>query len=196
MRISDTGSSILRLSCWLAVASSALAQSPQIVAVVNAATFKSGLPTGGALATVFVSGLNDPKYFHPGLCVASALPLPNQLASIRVSVCNGIAPLLAVSIPPLGSSDYAQVNFQVPLERNVGLLSDLAPACSLTVGIPSDAGASLSPLPDPPPFGGFFSDGHGYAAAQHASDYSPVTPDNPAHAGEAIVAYANDLYVV
>ncbi len=41
-----------------------------------------------------------------------------------------------------------------------------------------------------------FSDANGYAIAQHASDYSPVTVQNPAHPGETIVVYANDFFQV
>jgi hypothetical protein len=53
----------------------------------------------------------------------------------------------------------------------------------------------LTPL-TPPSWGGFLMDENGYAIAQHASDYSLVTTQNPAHAGEIIIAYANDFFTV
>ncbi len=84
----------------------------------------------------------------------------------------------------------AQVNFQVPLERNASVRTGF----SGFMGI--GPVADLKPLPELPEWGGFFSDANGFAVAQHASDFSPVTPDNPAHPGEAIVVYANDFFPV
>ncbi len=46
-----------------------------------------------------------------------------------------------------------------------------------------------------PFFGGFFSGASGYAIARHASDSSLVTPQNPAHPGESIIAYADGFFV-
>jgi uncharacterized protein (TIGR03437 family) len=39
----------------------------------------------------------------------------------------------------------------------------------------------------------FFVDSSGYAIAQHASDYRPVTQGDPAKPGEWIIAYAKNL---
>lgn len=39
----------------------------------------------------------------------------------------------------------------------------------------------------------FFSDANGYGVLQHALDYSSVTPQNPAHPGEYLIAYAQNL---
>jgi hypothetical protein len=86
---------------------------------------------------------------------------------------------------------YAQINFQVPMERNVSLPNSGAYAGFLTA-----CGAEpLQPLPQQSA-GGFFADANGYVIAQHASDYSLVTPQNPAHPGESIVAYADDVFPV
>ncbi len=90
-----------------------------------------------------------------------------------------------------------QINFQVPLERNASLRT-LAPSGYggyLSAGN-NEGGGTLTPLPEIPECGGFFSDANGFAIAQHASDFSPVTPENPAHPGETIVAYANDFFPV
>ncbi|HXP88359.1 MAG TPA: hypothetical protein VN841_26765 [Bryobacteraceae bacterium] len=169
---------------------------PTIQAVVNAATFQGGLPYGGGLATIFVSGLTGP----PGTYVApSSAPLPFVLAGVGVEVNYTLAPILAVVIPPGGQSAVAQINFQVPLERNASIRSHAPNGFPgyLTVMQPQGGGTVIrAPLEDPPFTGGFFSDGNGYAIAQHASEYSTVTVQNPAHAGETIIAYANDLYPV
>jgi uncharacterized protein (TIGR03437 family) len=185
---------ILGLSWLLVSAAPVFAQSPQVVAVVNAATFQSGMPNGGALATVFVSGLQvSPNGPYPGLFVANSMPLPSTLGDVQILVCLAVAPLLAVYIPPQGSSNYVQINFQVPLERNVAPI--LAPDCSLSIYFSGQYNtiAGVSPLPQPA-LGGFFSDGNGNVIANHASDNSPVTSSNPAHPGETINAYANDIF--
>jgi hypothetical protein len=59
---------------------------------------------------------------------------------------------------------------------------------------PTGGGAALSPLP-PPAAAGFFTGADNYITAQHASDYSPVTVSNPAHAGEAIIAYSDGFFL-
>jgi uncharacterized protein (TIGR03437 family) len=162
---------------------------PKIEAIVNAATFQPGLPYGGGLATVFVSGLSG----APGTYLAaSSAPLPFELSGVGIEVGAARDPVLAVVIPP-GPSAMAQINFQVPLERNA--LISVVPNTYL--GLVLQSGIEVYAVkPDPPSWGGFFSDGNGYAIAQHASDYSTVTAQNPAHAGETIIAYANDLYPV
>jgi uncharacterized protein (TIGR03437 family) len=158
---------------------------------VDAATGLLGLPMGGTLATIYVSGLIG----TPGLAVApSSSPLPFELAGVRVAVNNAAAPILAVVIPAPGSSTPGQINFQVPLERNTIDLN-----YEMTI---SQAGAGQVQLPlsnfyDYSYFpGGFFADANHYAIAQHASDYSTVTEQNPAHAGETIVLYANNFFQV
>jgi hypothetical protein len=90
------------------------------------------------------------------------------------------------------SSGDAQLNFQVSLERN----ASLSPSAGQYTGSLSACGAITTQFPAPSGWGGFFADVNGYAIAQHASDYSLVTPQNPAHAGEALVAYADDFFPV
>jgi uncharacterized protein (TIGR03437 family) len=159
-------------------AASAWAQA-QITALVNAATFQSGLPKGGSLATIFCSGLTSGV--KPGTYLApSSSPLPYALGGLSVTINTGMAPMLAVVID---SSGNAQINFQVPLEAT-GQYAPSIEAC----GTAAPAGQF--------DYGGFFADANGYAIAQHASDYSLVTPQNPAHPGEAIVAYADDFFPV
>jgi len=180
---------IKRLAIGAILVSASVSQAwpqPQITAIVNAASFQSGLPTGGALATIFCSGVPGVK---PGSYQASGFPLPYTLGGLHVAINNGFAPLLAVAID---SSGNAQINFQVPFERNVSLI----PVGGYYTGQLGACGATMTAFPQPSSWGGFFADANGYAIAQHASDYSLVTPQNPAHAGETIVAYADDFFSV
>jgi uncharacterized protein (TIGR03437 family) len=126
-----------------------------------------------------------------GTYVASSSLLPYELGGLQVLINDAAAPMLAVVITPAGQSARAQINFQVPLERN----SSLLPADQST-GRLLACGANAIPYPSPPLWGGFFADSNGYAVAQHASDYSPVNPSNPARAGETIIAYADDFFAV
>ena len=164
----------------------------KIQAVVNAASFQGGMPDVGGLASIFVPGLAG----TPGLFTASsALPLPSKLAGVQVTVDGIAAPILAVYIPQLGQSAYGQINIQVPLEWNTSAgsaRSTLFVQQFLPGPVQSDL---LTPLPTPG-WGGFFADQNGYAIAQHASDYSVVTTQNPAHPGETIIAYANGFFPV
>lgn len=157
----------------------------KIAAVVNAASFQSGLPSGGALATIFCSGLTN---VSPGTYVTtSASPLPYALGGLTVTVNNAMAPMLAVVID---SSGNGQINFQVPLELNASSTLNGQYTGSLAA-----CGTVMTSFPTSG-WGGFFADANGNAIAQHASDYSLVTPQNPAHPGEAIVTYADDFFPV
>ena len=160
---------------------------------VNSASFVRDLPRGGALATVFVFGLTGKAGI---LNAPSSFPLPFELGGVRVTVNGAAAPILAVVIPAAGSAGPGQVNFQVPLERNVTLdASGLDTGSSLIVS-QTGGGQVQIPISDSRFRGGFFQDANGYAIAQHASDRSPVTTQNPAHTGETIIVYGNDCFQV
>ena len=169
---------------------------PKITAVANAASFQSGLPSGGSLATLFCSGLGNVK---TGTYLAPSLPLPYTLGGLTVAI-NGVpAPLLAAVVTQSGQAASAQINFQVPLERNVSLFDQytgLLEACGtvLTLHPTHDSGDPATVYP--PTWGGFFGDTNRYAVAQHGSDFSQVTPQNPAHPGETVVAYGDDFFPV
>ena len=181
----------------LAASFNLLAQ-PSVLAVVNAASFQSGLPAGGALATAYVTGLTA---LTAGTYLAPpSQPLPYKLGGITVTIDNDYAPLLAVVV----SSDpmaAAQVNFQVPLSANASLLYQYVQAGPTYLGgfVVSDGVNKAMPtttlttsgLPD---WGGFFSGVNGYAIAVHTSDSTPVTSENPAQAGEPIIAYADGFF--
>jgi uncharacterized protein (TIGR03437 family) len=163
----------------------------KITAVVNSATFQSDTPRGGALATVFCSGVQN--YYLPGTYIApQTKPLPTVLdGNVGIEVNGFLAPLLAVVV---GTDGTAQINFQVPPGADAGISNLTGSGLTEACGDQSpyryfNAGGLMLP-------GGFFSDANGYAIAQHASDYSLVTTQNPGHPGEAIIAYANDFFVV
>jgi uncharacterized protein (TIGR03437 family) len=168
----------------------------QIKAVVNAASFQSGMPSGGALATVFCSGLGG----SPGTYTAPPTsPLPFKLAGVQVRVNAASAPILGVYIPGPGQSALAQINFQVPIERNTTLLSPSGnDNGTLVVSAESSVDGTLTGFSatSDQGSGGFFADSNGYAIAQHASDGSLVTLQNPARAGETIIAYGDDFFSV
>src|ERR1700733_9629960 len=172
---------------------------PTVVAVVNSASYQSGLPTGGALATAYVSGLTA---LPPGTYIAPASEsLPRTLGGVTVMIDNDYAPLLAVIVPSDPAANV-QVNFQVPLSANASLLAAYVGTGPAYVGalVVTDGVNKAIPITtlttsEPAEWGGFFSSANGYAAAVHASDSSPVTPQNPAHPGESIVAYADGFFM-
>ncbi len=203
---------ILMAAALIAAAPHAVPQSVKIKieAIVNAASFQPGLPDGGSLATIFCSGLDSSLTGQAGTVIAPASsPLPTQLAGVQVSINGAPAPILAVVIPQAGDPTNAQINFQVPIERNVSLTTNVGMAGTLSVVVQNAstpvATDTLTTLPTPSEDtrlftgvlpGGFFSDANGYAIALHASDLSLVTLQNPAHQGETITAYANDFFPV
>jgi hypothetical protein len=125
--------------------------------------------------------------------------LPYNLAGVEVFVNDALAPVLAVVIPAQPTSQLEQINFQVPIERNVtDFFTQYGKTETATIYVVVPPGYVSPPfvVPVAAPGGGFFGDSKGYPIAQHASDYSPVTIQNPAHAGEAIIAYADDFFRV
>ncbi|MCC6585319.1 MAG: hypothetical protein IT168_01260 [Bryobacterales bacterium] len=149
-----------------------------VLGVTTSANFDNGVPARGALASLFVRGLDIAKVVE-----ATTKPLPIELAGVRLTVGGVAAPILAV-IP---GSSYQQVNFQVPVDARFG---------SLDVEVILEAGGRLlttyqATRPWSP--GEFFADQNYYAILQHAADYSLVTRDAPAHAGETVVAYLTGL---
>ena len=195
------------ISMTVAAVASVWAQG-QIVAVVNSASFQPGLtvaaqsgsetiqgmPSGGSLATVFLSGFNG---LTPGTYVAPpSSPLPFTLGGLAVIVNGAPSPILSVIIPVAGSTAYAQVNFQVPMERNAVTQGALGcPNCSGPTAVDVN-GATFTIPAVARGWGGFFSDANGYAMARHGNDNTLVSVLNPAHAGETIIVYADDFFDV
>jgi uncharacterized protein (TIGR03437 family) len=99
-----------------------------------------------------------------------------MLAGVRVSLSTQDAPILAVA--DLGA--FQIVSFQVPWEG----------AGPFSISQSSNSAA----LPgQPAPWGQLFVDPSGDLYAQHASDYRPVTPADPARPGEWIVLYGTNF---
>jgi uncharacterized protein (TIGR03437 family) len=154
------------------------AQSPQNITVTSAASSQKGLPPQGSLGTVFCTGLQV-----QGAIYATTYPLPRTLGGISLTVGGASAPILAVA--DLGG--YQQVNFEVPQEASQSLdgtwtVTAIQNATQVTAQI------EMSQSP-----GDFFQVGASLGAFQHAGDFSLVTEQNPAHAGEVVVGYLTGL---
>ena len=145
-----------------------------VLAVTSSAGGARGLPGPGSLATVYCTGLTGIS----GIVAAPGSPFPTTLAGVRVNYAiYGDAPILAVA----DLRAYQLVNFQVPWSPNPGPVT-LSQGSSSAVLADSAA-----------PWGQFFTDPDGYVVAQHASDYRLVTAENPARAGEWIIAYGSNF---
>ena len=145
--------------------------------ITNAASFNSGVPRPGGLASIFVHGLNV-----SGIVSAGTNTLPNELAGVSIFVDRKPAPILAVAdIPVANPLGMQQINFQVPLEsdcfRATRLLEVRYKGVS-TFAVPQVVAPGIFILAD------------GTPAIQYGADYSLVTPSHPAVKGEVIIIYA------
>jgi uncharacterized protein (TIGR03437 family) len=144
--------------------------------IVNAASFAAGLPSPLGLASMFVHGLS-----LPASLTASTLPWPTQLGGASISVGGLPAPILSISNVNGGQ----QINFQVPAGAPAdGTLAevDLSFQGTTTIAQPARVAPGIFALPD------------GSGAIQHSSDYSLVTPANPAQPGETVIVYLTGLH--
>lgn len=158
-------------------ASTAQAAAPVYSAesIVNGANFAPGPLAPNAIASIFGSDL---AWSTETLTEENtrAGVLPYTLANVRVFVGNYSAPLIYAS--------PTQINFLVPGNLRSG-------PQTLWVARQGVHGPEVTiTLVDAVPQ--FFRNAEGYVIAQH-SDYSLVTPDHPALAGEVIVVYATGL---
>ncbi len=156
------------------------------IVVTNAASFQAGLPAPLSIGSIFCTGLTV-----SGVVSAPGTPLPLTLAGVTVTVGGVPAPLFAVA--DLGG--YHQINFQVPW----GLQSTVLNTVNVVVSQNGKTGTGEPQLTSAADgdfaLGAFFQlPGSRYGIFQHAADHSLVTSDNPATAGEAIVAYATGLH--
>jgi uncharacterized protein (TIGR03437 family) len=117
------------------------------------------------------------------LIAAQDHPFPRTLAGVRVTVNGTDAPILAIA--EIAGGSYQQINLQIPWEATFtsGLAFDVSQ---------KGAAAHVTTYLDGP-WPVFFVDSTGYAIAQHAGDYRPVTRSDPARPGEWIVVYATNL---
>jgi uncharacterized protein (TIGR03437 family) len=84
------------------------------------------------------------------------------------------------NVPVENAIGFQQINFQVPFEAKSNVVEVRYQGLS-TFAMPP----AVAP--------GIFTLGDGSGAVQHASDYSFVTPSNPAEKGEVIIIYTTGL---
>lgn len=142
-------------------------------AAVNAASFQLGL-SPGSIASIFGAGLTRGV---SGVVQPSAGKLPSTLRGTAVLI-NGIpAPLFAIA----NADGQEQINFQVPYELKGQTIATVIVVNNGSVSPPMRAQIfDLQPAI-------ITSDGS-HAVATHL-DYSLVTSQNPARAGEVITFY-------
>lgn len=145
--------------------------------IVNAASYEEGVSPGG-LATIFGQDLTTVS----GILYANSDPLPLHLAGVEVDVSGIPAPIYGIAYA--GGQD--QISIQVPYDAPTG-----PGAAEIQVFDNGDLVADFftdSFTEDP----GIFTYDSGLAIAQ-ASDYSLISEDNPALAGEPLVLYTTGL---
>jgi len=143
--------------------------------IVNGANFAPGPVAPNSIATIFGSDL---AWWQEGLTAENTAAgfLPNHLADVRVYVANYVSPLIFVC--------PTQINFLIPGNLKTGTV----PVRVVRQGV---TGPEVNiNLVDAVPQ--FFQTPDGYVIAQHA-DYSLITLEHPALAGEIIVVYATGL---
>jgi uncharacterized protein (TIGR03437 family) len=152
------------------------------VNVVNAASFIPGLPQAGALVSIFGTGLTSAE----GIVQATSNPLPTELAGTKVIGWQQEFPILAVA----GGAGTQQINAQVAgkmywnpsnylvVIHNGRMGYALPYLLSRTVGREPGAG-----------WMGIFQLSATQPAVVHGSDFSLVTEDAPAQAGETITIF-------
>ena len=142
--------------------------------IVNSANFAPGPFAPNSIITIFGANLA----FNAAGAVADVTnTLPTVLSDVRVYVNNTTVPLVYVC--------PKQINLVIPSNLKAGTVPIrvvrqglTGPEISLTL---VDAAPQL------------FADPNNYVLAQHGADYSQITPDSPAVAGETIVVYATGL---
>jgi uncharacterized protein (TIGR03437 family) len=146
--------------------------------IVNSPNYTPEPFAPGSIVSIFGSGLGESSQ---GITLeAGALRLPFELNNARVYVGGQTAPMFYAS--------DSQINFQIPPNLVAGPVTIRVAVDGNTLSGPEitvalvDAAPALFPLPPDDV----------YAIAQHA-DYSLVTADSPAHAGDIVVIYLTGL---
>jgi hypothetical protein len=141
----------------------ALAQTPVITAVTNAADY-SFTVAPGMIATVFGTALASSQEYAP------AVPLPVILDEVSVTVNGLSAPLFYVS--------SAQINFQVPYETRVG-------AAMVQVSVTGRSISNAFQIPVASSSAGVFQYGSNRGIVQNQNS-TLNTSANPAIAGSVV----------
>ncbi len=163
----------------LLATSAAFAQISNIV-VTSAASFELGMPNQGSIAAIFCTGLQV-----EGIVTAETLPLPLELAGVKVWVGGVAAPLFAVA----AGQGFQQINIQVPKE------TQFATDRGVEVVIEQDGrrGTEKAWQRWASPGDFFRWPGTNLGIFQHWPDYSLVTEDNPARPGEILITYLTGM---
>ena len=160
-----------------------LAAQIAILGVTTGAGYLPGITRPGGISVVFCTGLGAVS----DITAPGDLPLPIELAGIRVAVNGVLAPLLSVA----GRNGYQQINFLVPS------LPDFTRA-PITITVSENGRAAGVKLRENP-FNGYpadlFRDAQGYGIVRHA-DGSLVTISEPAQRGERVIVYATGMGVI
>jgi len=155
---------------------------PRVKAVVNAASYENKLAPGG-LISVFIEN------FKPPATRPSGVPLPNELAGVRLILRGppmGSSSLTAplVFVGPSGYDGLAQVNAQIPYEVPEGRLIFDAPVYGLY-----SRSFQIDVLPAAP---GILLHSGNRAVAQNP-DYSLNSPQAPAKPGSVATVYLTGI---
>ena len=149
---------------------------PLVRAVYNAASMRLGdVVSPGQIVSIFGAEL------APAAGSATGFPLPQNLQGVTVTVGGVAVPLFYVS--------PGQINFQVPFEVAQGATSIVVTRGNQSVARPVFA------IPATPGIFTAAGDGYNSPVVVHNSDYSQVTQQNPAHAGEYLAIFCTGLGV-
>jgi uncharacterized protein (TIGR03437 family) len=143
------------------------------------------IPTNGGLAALDCTGLAG----SVGTILATAYPLPIELAGVSVDVFGVPAPIIGIAF----LSDHQQINIQVPWEAIVRQISGVY---TDSIEVRQNGQYGRIEVQSTLGIGRLFTNAQGYGIAQHASDYSPITSNSPAHPGEWVIVYATGLGAV
>ncbi|HLK61864.1 MAG TPA: SBBP repeat-containing protein [Bryobacteraceae bacterium] len=150
---------------------------PLIRSVYNSASYRLGdAVSPGEIVSLFGAE------FAATTGSAAGFPLPQSLAGVSVTIGGIAAPLYYVG--------PGQINFQAPFELSPGNTSIV-----VNRGSQSSAARPIRVIAFSP---GIFTggpDAYNAPVVVHASDFSLVTPQNPAHASENLAIYCTGLGV-
>jgi uncharacterized protein (TIGR03437 family) len=150
--------------------------------VTSAASFRAGMPAKGSIASIWCRNAQV-----QGIVLAETLPLPFELAGLKVWIGGAPAPLFGVAEGP----GFQQLNVQVPQEATFG-----SPVGSQFVNVEIEQSGQRTPmlpviLSSPGEF--FLWPGTNYGIFEHSEDGSLVTPEDPARPGETLYAYLTGM---
>lgn len=158
----------------------------EIGTVSSGASFEPGVHAPWGIASIFVSGITV-----SGIVQASSLPLPFELEGVRVTVAGIPAPLFAVA-ELTQYQNGQQINIQMPDYSGAVINSGGELWVEVVVEQNGQRAAKMQRLRRDRTGEFFFSPNY-HGLFQHGSDYSPVTRENPARAGEVVIGYLTGL---